>query len=83
MNRPLTLTALRPHLEASLARAPASQITEQHDWWPLAEQLAARLGEPLLAVGVSRPSRRRRRSAPRGHGAQDATDDQLALDLGR
>ena len=36
---------------------PASRITETHDWWPLAEQLAARVGEPLLAPGVSRPRR--------------------------
>ena len=60
----------------------ASGITENHDWWPLAEQLAVRLGEPLLAEGVSRPTRpadavprRRRRTA--------TASDQLALDLGR
>ena len=41
---------------------PASQITEHHDWWPLAERLAARVGEPLLAAGVRRPSRQRGRS---------------------
>ncbi len=60
----------------------ASGITENHDWWPLAERLAQRLGEPLLAEGVSKPSRpalgaaRRRRTRP-------ASEDQLALDLGR
>jgi len=60
----------------------ASAITENHDWWPLAEQLAFRLGEPLLAQGVSRPrppraqSKTSRRNDP-------AHEDQLALDLGR
>ena len=38
-----------------LVLQPASGISENHDWWPLAEQLAFRLGEPLLAEGVSRP----------------------------
>ena len=62
---------------------PASQITEHHDWWPLAEQLAARVGEPLLAAGVRRPSRQRGQAAPRGKRSREASDDQLALDLGR
>ena len=63
-----------------LVDLPASEITESHDWWPLAEQLAARLGEPLLAPGVTRPVRRPR---PRTRPASAGTDDQLALDLGR
>ncbi len=60
----------------------ASGITEDHDWWPLAEQLAMRLGEPLLAQGVSRP-RPPRTSPARGRRAKLTHDDQLALDLGR
>jgi hypothetical protein len=60
----------------------ASGITEDHDWWPLAEQLALRLGEPLLAQGVSRP-RPPRTSPVRSRGAKPTHDDQLALDLGR
>ena len=79
------LDARLPRLVARdrLVVQPASGITESHDWWPLAEQLALRLGEPLLAEGVSQPSRpasamrqRRRRSRP-------PSEDQLALDLGR
>ena len=60
----------------------ASGITENHDWWPLAEQLAFRLGEPLLAQGVSRP-RAPRAQASRARRGKPAHDDQLALDLGR
>lgn len=65
---------------ASLVVQPASDITENHDWWPLAEKLAARLGEPLLAQGVPRPVRRAQ--APRKR-VKATSDDQLALDLGR
>jgi nicotinamide riboside kinase len=60
----------------------ASGITENHDWWPLAEQLAMRLGEPLLAQGVSRP-RPPRTQPDRSRRARPTHDDQLALDLGR
>jgi nicotinamide riboside kinase len=60
----------------------ASGITEDHDWWPLAEQLAFRLGEPLLAQGVSRPRPPRAQPRP-GRRGKPAHDDQLALDLGR
>ena len=62
---------------------PASDITENHDWWPLAEQLAAHLGEPLLAPGVPKPVRRPRRPSARSRRNGGAADDQLALDLGR
>jgi nicotinamide riboside kinase len=62
---------------------PASGITENHDWWPLAEQLAARLGEPLLAEGVSRPARPARGGSTKGGRARRTSSDQLALDLGR
>lgn len=63
-----------------LVTQPASDITENHDWWPLAEQLAARCGEPLLAPGVRRPARRAVTSRKRNTATPD---DQLALDLGR
>jgi nicotinamide riboside kinase len=57
----------------------ASEVDETHDWWPLADELAAQLGQPLLADGVSRPGRRRGRARPRPPHPGD--DDQLALDL--
>jgi len=66
-----------------LVKQAASGITEDHDWWPLAERLAAHLGEPLLAQGVSRPSRPRRDTSVRARRASRTSDDQLALDLGR
>ncbi len=62
---------------------PASGITENHDWWPLAEQLAGRLDEPLLAEGVTRPLRPPRAAASRSRRNRPAPKDQLALDLGR
>jgi hypothetical protein len=64
-----------------LIRQPASQVTESVDWWPLAEQLAARVGEPLLASGVTRPARPAR--PPRARSASVVAEDQLALDLER
>jgi nicotinamide riboside kinase len=59
---------------------PASQVTEAHDWWPLAERLAARVGEPLLAEGVTRAPVR---APTRGRRSKSTPDDQLALDLER
>ena len=61
----------------------ASSITEEHDWWPLAEQLAACIGEPLLAPGVGRPTRPLRTRPPRSRRPNPAARDQLALDLER
>ena len=79
------LDARLPNLVPSdrLVVQPASAITENHDWWPLAEQLAVCLGEPLLAPGVSRPTRPGRTTSPRSKRAKVAAKDQLALDLGR
>lgn len=61
----------------------ASEVRDDADWWPLAERLAARLGEPLWAPGVdarrSRSARRRTgRESPPG---MPVTAPQLALDL--
>jgi hypothetical protein len=58
----------------------ASAVTDAYDWWPLAERLAARLGEPLLASGVERPARRRHPVPPRSPTAEP-DGGQLALDL--
>jgi nicotinamide riboside kinase len=63
-----------------LVLQPASEITEQFDWWPLAERLAVLVGEPLLADGVPRRARRPRTSPSR---EKPVSDDQLAMDLGR
>ena len=65
-----------------LIHESASRVTEMYDWWPLAEQLAARVGEPLLAEGVRRP-RRSAAAASRPRPPSPTPDDQLALDLGR
>lgn len=45
-----------------LVTEPASTIDDRFDWWPLAERLAALVGEPLYADGVPR---RRPRPMPR------------------
>jgi hypothetical protein len=63
----------------------ASLVHDDTDWWPLAERLAAVVGEPLRAPGVERPRTRGRRpgrsaTGPRG-GATAVADPQLALDL--
>jgi len=63
-----------------LIREAASRVTETYDWWPLAEQLAARVGEPLLAEGVRRP-KRPARSTPRPPTRSAPGEDQLLLDL--
>jgi hypothetical protein len=50
-----------------LVTIPASEITDDFDWWPLAERLAATVGAPLLAEGVEaarRPRARRAAAAP-------------------
>ena len=41
----------------------ASDVTDAMDWWPIAEHLAAIVGEPLLADGVSHHRRRASRPA--------------------
>ncbi len=71
-----------------LVTVPASEVTDAFDWWPIAERLAAIVGEPLLADGVAAHRRPRRRPASaglrgaNGKGGSPADDPQLALDLG-
>lgn len=49
------LDAHLPELVAHerLLTIPASQVTDDLDWWPVAERLAGIVGEPLLAEGVA------------------------------
>jgi len=61
-----------------LVTIPASQVTDAFDWWPIAELLARRVGEPLLAEGVA--AHRIRRGQPRG-ASRAMPDAQLELDL--
>ena len=49
---------LRPDRIVSV---PASEVTDAMDWWPIAERLAAIVGEPLRADGVPRERRSLRR----------------------
>ncbi len=63
----------------SLVTVQASQVTDAFDWWPIAELLAGRIGEPLLAEGVA--AHRVRRGPPRSAG-QATSRDQLELELG-
>ncbi len=46
-----------------LVTIPASEITDDFDWWPLAERLAKAVGAPLLAEGVEAARRPRARRA--------------------
>ncbi|MGO9181001.1 MAG: AAA family ATPase [Candidatus Limnocylindrales bacterium] len=58
----------------------ASDVTDAMDWWPIAEHLAAIVGEPLLADGVSHHRRRAARPA-RPPSADAESSPQLELDL--
>jgi nicotinamide riboside kinase len=61
-----------------LVAMPASAVTDAHDWWPLAERLAAAVGAPLLAEGVETGRRTRtRRAGP----SAPASGRGLQLDL--
>ncbi|HYM83347.1 MAG TPA: AAA family ATPase [Candidatus Dormibacteraeota bacterium] len=62
-----------------LVTIPASAVTDAFDWWPIAERLAASVGEPLLAPGVA-PRHARRRAPDREPAGPDA--DQLEFGLG-
>ena len=62
-----------------LVTVPASRVTDDYDWWPVAERLANLIGQPLLAEGV--PAHRVRHAARiRKPGEPEA---QLPLDLER
>jgi hypothetical protein len=77
------LDARLPGLVAAdrLITLPASEVTETFSWWPIAERMAARIGAPLLAQGVVRPTPRDTRRRARPAAKQTDADDQLALDL--
>ncbi len=52
-------------VEASrLVRIAASAIDDRFDWWPIADRLAASIGEPLFADGVPRRRIARPRRTP-------------------
>ncbi len=68
---------LRPE---RLVSVRASDVTGATDWWPIAERLAALLGEPLLAHGV-RPRPRRVARAARLAAVTPAVGPQLELEL--
>jgi nicotinamide riboside kinase len=72
------LPDLVPH--ERLLTIPASHISDDFDWWPVAERLAAIVGAPLLAEGVAARRRPRRAARPRPTTAEEA-EPQLALDL--
>ena len=63
-----------------LVTVPASQVTDAFDWWPIAELLARRVGEPLLAEGVTGP-RTRRAGRPPSRTTAGRSDSQLPLEL--
>jgi hypothetical protein len=62
-----------------LVTVPASQVTDAFDWWPIAELLASRIGEPLLAEGVAA---HRVRHGPARPAGRARPREQLALELG-
>ncbi len=65
-----------------LIAIPASAITDTFDWWPVAERLAASVGEPLAAEGVVLRRRRHRPVARTGRDAPTAASPQLELGFG-
>ena len=69
---------LRPE---RLVTVRASDVTDAMDWWPIAERLAAIVGEPLLAQGVTHRTGRRARVARPGTPAAPVDSPQLELDL--
>jgi nicotinamide riboside kinase len=74
-----TLPAMVP--ATRLVTMAASEVRDDTDWWPLAERLAAQVGEPLGAPGVRPPRSRTSRRTQRPTTAVPAVTPQLALDL--
>jgi nicotinamide riboside kinase len=71
----------RFHAPDRIVSLPASSVTDTTDWWPIAERLAALVGEPLLADGIARPRPRRR---PRAAALEpDGPSPQLEFGLDR
>jgi nicotinamide riboside kinase len=66
-----------------LVAVPASAVTDEMDWWPVAERLASIVGQPLLADGVAHPRRRRRRPSPPAPAGADGPQLGLGLDASR
>jgi nicotinamide riboside kinase len=62
--------------ERRLVNLAASDIGDRYEWWPIAERLAALVGEPLFADGV--PRRRFRR--PASAVSKPVPKPQLSLD---
>ncbi|MGZ6339634.1 MAG: AAA family ATPase [Candidatus Limnocylindrales bacterium] len=58
-----------------LVAVPASAVVGSYDWWPIAERLAAAVGEQLVR------ERRAPRSRPAGSGAQATADPERQLPL--
>ena len=67
--------------EDRLVLMAASDVTADHDWWPLADRLAVMVGEPLRAPGVRQPRRARVRARPVAGAGVSASDTQLVLSL--
>ncbi len=76
-----TLPAMIP--PTRLITMHASEVRDGTDWWPVAERLAAHIGEPLRAPGVEphRTGGSRRRRAATGPAVIPVAAPQLALDL--
>jgi nicotinamide riboside kinase len=70
----------RFHPGERLVEIPASAVTDAYDWWPIADRLAALVGQPLVADGIARPRPRRAHRPVDRSGA--TPDPQLELDLG-
>ncbi|MET0772499.1 MAG: AAA family ATPase [Candidatus Limnocylindrales bacterium] len=65
-----------------LVPMPASAVRDDTDWWPIAERLAAQVGEPIGAPGIQPPrTRTTRRRADLSSTALPGPAPQLALDL--
>lgn len=66
-----------------LVTVRASEVTDRYDWWEIGERLALVVGEPLVAEGVARPARPRRRTVASAEAAvdRDGAAAQLGLDL--